>query len=767
MAREDLHSRTALTEARLVTGNAGSSRSCSTGPGERPPARPQARREAFLESMRARRRPSATREVGGRGVRPGAQREGGRGRPARPARRALGGPRAPRHAAGSPASHAAGWPLRRASTGARAAPTTSCCACATRPTSPPAARPTCSTLDLQPDLAKSLGYEAERRPARLRAVHARLLPARLRAPRDLPRRRCGARPPRPAPAPLRRPPERRPAARLRGARRAAARARAGAAVDGRGACSRPSPPPRPRACRSPTSSTLAIARAAVRSSTGGSGASRERPRVPRPPALARAGGAGAARDARDGLPRPLPARVRPRHLPRAARLLPPLHGGRAHAEVPIEALDEVAAGRSPACAPLRPRLRRGRGRGPALPRACCSTTSARGAAGGHVERGARLAPAGLRPPGPRRARRRRTWSSWSPPTSRCRSSRSSATSPSRRSIDVFAERVGSLERLNLLHPPDLRRPPRRRPRHLERVEGRRCSGSSTTGRASASPGTPAEASPGQARSGAGHRGAPAASSPAGGARAALRAAARALPARHRRRRTWSGTSASLRVAGRRARRRSNGATCADGQCTELTVVAAATGPGSSPPSRAPSPRTASTSWPSTSSPASDGRRRSTRFRLSESPATARCGPSGARGSSSERASTRSPAGSTSRPRWTRWRHAEPARARAGAWGRAARGPVGALRPRVLGHGHRDRGAGPGPARPRLHASPTRSPRLGLDITLRQDRHRQGAGPRRLLRDRRAGRKLEPGGLAAVEAGAAGRASATGPTDQYH
>ncbi len=122
-----------------------------------------------------------------------------------------------------------------------------------------------------------------------------------------------------------------------------------------------------------------------------------------PPALARARGTRAPRHARDGLPRPLPARVRPGELPRPARLLPPLHGGRAHAARRRGARrGRVGDGRRRAA--VRPDPRRGRGRGPALP----GDAAPRHRQGARRRpRGARRAhrPAGLRATGARRARR--------------------------------------------------------------------------------------------------------------------------------------------------------------------------------------------------------------------------------------------------------------------------------------------------------------------------------------------------------------------------
>ena len=83
---------------------------------------------------------------------------------------------------------------------------------------------------------------------------------------------------------------------------------------------------------------------------------------------------------------------------------------------------------------------------------------------------------------------------------------------------------------------------------------------------------------------------------------------------------------------------------------------------------------------------------------------------------------------------------EPAERQAGARARGAR-PLGALRPGELGHRDRHRGQGPGPPGSRLddrgHAGPP-----GPRHPLRQDRHREGAGPRRVLRDR-SGRREAP------------------------
>ena len=97
---------------------------------------------------------------------------------------------------------------------------------------------------------------------------------------------------------------------------------------------------------------------------------------------------------------------------------------------------------------------------------------------------------------------------------------------------------------------------------------------------------------------------------------------------------------------------------------------------------------------------------------------------------------------------------EPAEHPAGAGPRRPR-PLGALRPGDLGHRHRHRGEGPGPPRARLddrgHARPARARH-----PLRQGRHRQGAGARRVLRDRRGRPEARAGGPGRGRGGASRR-----------
>ena len=81
---------------------------------------------------------------------------------------------------------------------------------------------------------------------------------------------------------------------------------------------------------------------------------------------------------------------------------------------------------------------------------------------------------------PRARRPRRPSSSWSAPTSRCRSSRSTATSPSRRSRARSRRRVGTPRAPEHALPPHLRRPPRRGARASGTTGRHRCSGSSTS-----------------------------------------------------------------------------------------------------------------------------------------------------------------------------------------------------------------------------------------------------------------------------------------------
>ena len=260
-------------------------RGARPGPRQRHPPRPQDGRGLSRDAPRGRGRTPRPGRWGG--VRPGAEHQGGRGRPARPPRGAVGGPGPPRQPrprrrprrgpslrAGAPGGaarlrlpppRARGGPLRHRPQDGRAHPG-------------PAARG-----GEEPRLRGQPG------PAGLGAVHARLLPARLRPPRGLPQR--PAAPDRGSPPPpLRRPHEASPRPRLRGARRPAPGEVARPCSPAATGSSPPSPPPRPRACRSPTSSPSRSARASP--SWTASCASRRRPRPSSSTSCAGAGGSG-------------------------------------------------------------------------------------------------------------------------------------------------------------------------------------------------------------------------------------------------------------------------------------------------------------------------------------------------------------------------------------------------------------------------------------------------------------------------------------------
>ena len=371
-------------------------RGARPGPRQRHPARPQDGRGLSRVAPRGRGRAPRPRRRGG--VRPGAERQGGRGRSARPPRGPLGGPGPPRQPrpgrrprrgsslrAGAPGGPARlrlppprtrGGPLRHRPQDGRAHPG-------------PAARG-----GEEPRLRGQPG------PARLGAVHARLLPARLRPPRRLPQR-----PAAPArgspPPPLRRPHEAPPRPRLRGARRPAPRQVGGAAS--RAATGLLSAFAAAQAEGVPLSDELALAirerlslvgrelRESKEAAAVFVDVLRWRGRVgPRP-----------ARHARDGFPGPLPAGVRPGELPRPARLLPPLHGGRAHA-AGDRGDRRGRRGHGGRGAALRPRPRRGRGRRPALPRDAAPRRR-QGPRGRPLRAGGAHGPAGLRPARARRA----------------------------------------------------------------------------------------------------------------------------------------------------------------------------------------------------------------------------------------------------------------------------------------------------------------------------------------------------------------------------
>ena len=255
------------------------------------------------------------------------------------------------------------------------------------------------TLDLQPAVAKSLGYEDSRG---LLASELFMRDYYRRASdlhgvfRSVLRRPTGGGPP----PLLRRPHEASPRPRLRGARRPAPRQVGGPPRQ------RPRAPLRLR--RRPGRGCAALRRARPRGPRAplprGPRAARVeggRRRLRRHPALARAGRARPARHARDGVPGPLPAGVRPGELPRPARLLPPLHGGRAHA-----ARDRGdrrgGLGHGGRGAAVRPHPRRGRGRGPALPRDAAPRRR-QGPRGRPLRAGGADGPAGVRPARARRA----------------------------------------------------------------------------------------------------------------------------------------------------------------------------------------------------------------------------------------------------------------------------------------------------------------------------------------------------------------------------
>ena len=92
----------------------------------------------------------------------------------------------------------------------------------------------------------------------------------------------------------------------------------------------------------------------------------------------------------------------------------------------IEAIDEVASGTEAGGAAVRPRPRRGRGRGAALPRDAAPRRR-QGPRGRPLPSAARAWPRGCAPGSGSTSGPPRTWSSWSPPISRCPRSRSTAT----------------------------------------------------------------------------------------------------------------------------------------------------------------------------------------------------------------------------------------------------------------------------------------------------------------------------------------------------
>ena len=108
------------------------------------------------------------------------------------------------------------------------------------------------------------------------------------------------------------------------------------------------------------------------------------------PALARARRPRPARDARDGVPGPLPAGVRPGELPRPARLLPPVHGGRAHAA--RDRGDRRGGGRDGAVVRPFGRVLDEIEDTVALYLGMLLHDVGKGRGGGHSERGARMAP---------------------------------------------------------------------------------------------------------------------------------------------------------------------------------------------------------------------------------------------------------------------------------------------------------------------------------------------------------------------------------------
>ena len=588
---------------------------------------------------------------------------------------------------------------RSASTRPRAAPTTSCSRVrneahfATRPQDRPAhARPAARRWP------RRLGYAAARRPARLRAVHARLLPSRLGARRVLPQRSCCAtssRPPRRLFAALRRAP---PGPGLRGRAAAACAPAASLPGGGRGAARGVRGGAGRGRRRSPTSSQPRGPRAPARWWTRALPRRRARraARLPRRAALARPRRPRAARDARDGLPRPLPARVRPGHASSSSTTSSTATRWTSTRCARSRRSTRSPRARSPACAPFGRGARRGRGRRPALPR---------DAAPRH-----RQGP-GRRPRASAARRSRRASARASALDERAAEdvvflvaahlemSQISQQRDLTRAglIAAFAERVGTPGAAEPAAAADLRRPPRRSaPGIWNEWKGALLWELYNRTREHLA-GHPGGGDPGRRRPGAGRR----RLLPRVPARPRSSATSRSCPSATCARPTptpWSATSAWSAARG------------------DAPVAVRVARPGRRPLHRADGRRRRPARACSPASPGTltahgvdilsvDLFSRARRGRDRHLPAVRGVGaPAGASRAPRARRAGRSCDALGGRldvaAAVERWRRAGPP-APARAWGRAARGPVGALRPRGLGHGDRDRGEGPGPAGARL------------------------------------------------------------------
>ena len=189
------------------------------------------------------------------------------------------------------------------------------------------------TFDLQPEIARRMGYRDHKGVEQRRALHEALLPDRQggrRADPDLLRRARGAAPapaaPRARPVRLRAAPDRRhgdPGRSDRPRRARSVRARAAghapSVPPGPGAGARHSPPGAARGHPEPAADRARRAR----------GPGGERP-VHGHAHLAQGSRHHAAPDERGRPARPVPAGVRPRGRPDGAQPLPRLHGRRAH-----------------------------------------------------------------------------------------------------------------------------------------------------------------------------------------------------------------------------------------------------------------------------------------------------------------------------------------------------------------------------------------------------------------------------------------------------
>ena len=113
--------------------------------------------------------------------------------------------------------------------------------------------------------------------------------------------------------------------------------------------------------------------------------------LPRHPQPARQRRAHPARDARGGSARQIPPRVRQAHLPGAARVLPPIHRRRAHADVP-RATGPRLGGQGARPTPPTPRSSRSSSGPSCSTSRCCSTTSAKPTATATTPRSARRWP---------------------------------------------------------------------------------------------------------------------------------------------------------------------------------------------------------------------------------------------------------------------------------------------------------------------------------------------------------------------------------------